>query len=211
MARRVAVASMVVVAVLAAGWGAWTLVPRWYGPRAAPAAAEPPPAAAAIPERKIKATLYFVSEDGLSLVAREREIPFAEPIVVQARRIVEAQLEPAPAPLAAAIPPGTTLRTLFITDRGDAFVDLSPQVTTNHPGGATNELFTVYAIVNALTVNLPVVTRVQILVNGREADTLAGHVDLRRPLQKNLKWLAPQAAAPAEPTQPPGSNDKRRP
>jgi germination protein M len=202
MARRAAAIAVVLVLLVAVGWVAWTIVSRWYAPRTAPAAAAQPQAAApAVPERKIKATLYFVSEDGLSLAASEREIPFAEPIVAQARRIIEAQLEPAPPPLTPAIPAGTTLRTLFITDRGDAFVDLSPQVTTNHPGGANNELFTVYAIVNALTVNLPAVTRVQILVNGKEVDTLAGHVDLRRPLQKNLKWLAPPAAPPAEPRQ----------
>jgi hypothetical protein len=29
---------------------------------------------------------------------------------------------------------------------------------------------------------LPSIQRVQILIDGREADTLAGHVDLRRPL-----------------------------
>jgi hypothetical protein len=46
----------------------------------------------------------------------------------------------------------------------------------------------VYAVVNAVTTNLPAIARVQILVGGREVDTLAGHLDLRRPLQKNLKW-----------------------
>jgi hypothetical protein len=34
--------------------------------------------------------------------------------------------------------------------------------------------------------------RVQILIDGKEADTLAGHVDLRRPLRKNLSWTALQ-------------------
>jgi hypothetical protein len=77
-------------------------------------------------------------------------------------------------------------------------VDLSAEVTTKHPGGALNELFTVYAVVDALTVNLPSILRVQILVNGKEVDTLAGHVDLRHPLQKNLKWLAAPASPPAE-------------
>jgi hypothetical protein len=60
---------------------------------------------------------------------------------------------------------------------------------TNHTGGALDELFTVYTIVDALTVNLPAITRVQILIEGREVDTLAGHVDLRNPLQKNLQWV----------------------
>jgi hypothetical protein len=205
MGRRAGVILIVLVGLVAASAAIWAAARRWYGPRTAPAAAESRPATPPTPERKIKATLYFISEDGLSLVGTEREIPFAEPIVLQARRIVEAQLGEAPPPLAAAIPRGTTLRSLFITERGDAFVDLSPQVTTSHPGGALNELFTVYAIVDALTVNLPAITRVQILVNGKEADTLAGHVDLRRPLQKNLKWLPTAAAPPPAPTPPPAT------
>ena len=103
----------------------------------------------------------------------------------------------APAPLASAIPAGTTLRGLFISERGDAFVDLSGDVTTKHLGGALDELFTVYVIVNALTVNLPAITRVQILIDGKESDTLAGHVDLRHPLHKNLSWVTPPVGAAA--------------
>ena len=49
-----------------------------------------------------------------------------------------------------------------------------------------------YAIVNSVTVNLPAITRVQILVDGKEVDTLAGHVDIRQPLAKNLSWVADQ-------------------
>ena len=56
---------------------------------------------------------------------------------------------------------------------------------SGHPGGSLNELLTVYALVNAVTANLPAVKRVQILVDGKEVDTLAGHVDLRRPLAGN--------------------------
>ena len=44
-------------------------------------------------------------------------------------------------------------------------------------------------IVNAATVNLPAISRVQILIDGKEVDTLAGHVDLRNPLAKNLTWV----------------------
>jgi hypothetical protein len=77
------------------------------------------------------------------------------------------------------------LRAFYVTDRGDAFVDLSPEVVRGHPGGSLNELLTVYAVVNAVTANLPAARRVQILVDGKEADTIAGHVDLRRPLTRN--------------------------
>jgi hypothetical protein len=144
------------------------------------------------PQRKITATLYYVSEDGLSLPGIQREIPFGEPIVEQARRIVEAQLAEAPAPYVSAVPAGTSVRALFIGERGEAFVDLSGDVRAKHPGGALDELFTTYAIVNAITVNLPSITRVQILIDGKEADTLAGHVDLRHPLRKSLTWTVLQ-------------------
>jgi len=192
MSRRVAIVAMLIVAALAGVWLVFSTAPRWLGHASvtAPAASAPGSPTA---ERKIKATLYYISEDGLSLVATERDVSFGDSIVEQARRIVEAQLEgPPPAPLASAIPEGTALRSLFISDRGDAFVDLSPEITTKHPGGALNELFTVYVLVDALTVNLPSITRVQILVNGKETDTLAGHVDVRHPLTKSLKWLATQ-------------------
>jgi hypothetical protein len=68
-------------------------------------------------------------------------------------------------------------------------VDLTVDAQRRHTGGAIEELFTVYTVVNALTVNLPGIARVQILVEGKEIDTLAGHVDLRHPLQKNLQWV----------------------
>jgi spore germination protein GerM len=145
--------------------------------------------AATSAERRITATLFFISEDGMSLQPVQREVVFGELVTEQARRIVEAQIAAAPAPLASAIPEGTKLRALYVTERGDAFVDLTGEITAKHTGGALDELFTVYAIVNALTVNLPAITRVQIIVDGKEADTLAGHVDLRHPLTKSLKWI----------------------
>jgi hypothetical protein len=94
------------------------------------------------------------------------------------------------------IPKGTTLRAFFVTERGDAFVDLSRDVSTAHPGGSLTELLTVHAIVNAVTANLPAVQRVQILVDGREVDTLAGHVDVRRPLVRDASLVSDESAAP---------------
>jgi len=93
---------------------------------------------------------------------------------------------PAAAPLVSAIPAGTAVRTLFISEGGEAFVDLSPEVMSHHSGGTNDEVLTVYTLVNALTDNLPAVTAVQLLVDGKEVDTLAGHIDLRTPLAKNL-------------------------
>jgi hypothetical protein len=186
MSRRLAVPLAIVALAIAGGWGLFVGLPRRYGPKPSPpvAIAAPP-----IAERKITATLYYVSDDGAELVGMQREVPFGEPVLEQARRIIEAQIAPPAPPLASAVPAGTTLRNLYLTDKGEAFVDMSGDVRAKHPGGALDELFTVYTIVNVLTVNLPAIQRVQILIDGKEVDTLAGHVDLRHPLQKQLKWV----------------------
>jgi hypothetical protein len=150
-----------------------------------PVVAAPAPAATpAVP--KIKATLYFASEDGLHLVPTEREVPLAEGAVAQARSILETQLSAeAPSPFLSTIPKGALLRGIFVSERNEVFVDLDPAIRTAHPGGTLQELMTVYTIVNAVLTNLPNLQEVQILIGGQEADTLAGHVDLRRPLRKN--------------------------
>ncbi len=181
------------IALTVAGVGAVALVllvvgPRWFAGRPAQGTAAAAPAPAPAQGRRIKARLFYVSEDGTRLVGVEREVPFGES-ADQAREIVAAQIAPVAEPLVSAIPPGTTLRALFLTDRGEAFVDLSPEAVSAHAGGTLGELLTVYTIVNALTANLPAVQAVQILVDGKEVPTLAGHVDLRHPLARNLELV----------------------
>jgi hypothetical protein len=165
----------------------FVLLPQWYLEPTGTQTRVQPSAAPATP--RIKARLFYVSEDGQHLVGMEREIPFGEGTLMQARRIVEAQLErPAP-PVVSAIPEGTKLRAIHLGATGEAFVDLSREASAAHPGGTFGELLTVYSIVNAVTENLPAVRSVQILVDGHEVDTLAGHVDLRQPLHRGASWI----------------------
>lgn len=162
------------------------LGPRWLTtpPEDAEAAA-----VSAADVRKIQARLFYVDEHGTGLTGVEQEVVYGESTAEQARRIIEAQIAPAPEPHVSAIPPDTKLRTVFFTKTGEVYVDLSADVQTNHPGGTMNETLTVYALVSALTSNLPAVTSVQILIEGKEVDTLAGHLDLRRPIEQDLKWI----------------------
>jgi hypothetical protein len=187
--------TVAVAFVLALAGTAYLVVPAWFGTNGAPppAASVPPPPSTP----KIKARLFYVSDDGLRLVSVEREIPFGQGTLAQAKEIVEAQIAPPDPALVSAIPAGTRLRAIFVDAQGQAFVDLSPEVSSAHPGGTLEESLTVYSIVDAITANLPAVKAVQILVNGREVDTLAGHVDLRRPLPADPSWT--QEPAPAEP------------
>ena len=158
----------------------------------APAASPPPPA----PTAHITATLFYGARDGMLLQPVRVEVPLAEGAVAQGRQIVRALLQPPPAPYVSVIPAGTTLKAFYVTSSGDAFVDLSGDITARHPGGTHAELLTVYAVVNAMTTNLQGVQRVQLRIDGREADSVAGHVDVRRPLERDPS-LVRQEPAPA--------------
>jgi len=174
----------IVLVFASAAWIASSVLERVVAPAPAPSAAAAPAApAAGVPH--IISTLYYGTPDGQALAAVKREVPLGEGPREQGRQILQSQLEEAPAPYLSLIPRGTTLRAFYITDRGDAFVDLSAEASTLHPGGSTHELLTVYAIVNAVTANLSSIERVQILIDGKQADTLAGHVDLRRPFERD--------------------------
>ncbi len=186
----------------ALGWVLFVGLPRWTRPAPPPEdpvvdtrAPEPAPVAAT---PHIKARLFYLTADGMRLQPTEQEVEFGATTTAQARRLIEAQLLPPQPPLVSAVPAGTTLKELFITDRGEAYVDLSAELSKNHTGGSLDEILTVYTLVSALTENLPSITHVQILIDGHEVDTLAGHVDLRRPLARTSEWIEPpRPAAPA--------------
>jgi spore germination protein GerM len=190
-AGRTLAAGLAAVAGGALLFGMFLWLPRWTtrATTTATVDAAPAPVAPAASGRKIKARLFYVAEDGTKLTSVERDVAYGEGPVEQAREIIAAQIAPVVEPLVSAVPPGTTLRAVFITEGGEAFVDLSREVVSAHPGGTLGELLTVYTLVNALTENLPVVTAVQVLVDGKEVETLSGHIDLRRPLAKNLSWV----------------------
>jgi hypothetical protein len=182
--RRFLPAAIGVVALALLAWGVTAILERLTAPDVATVVKTPPPAT---PDRPlIAATLFYATPEGDALMPIRREVPFAEGLVAQGRQILIAQLEPPPSPYVSTIPAGTMLRSFYVTDRGDAFVDLS----------SMTELLTVQAIVHAVTANLPAVQRVQILIGGKEVDTLAGHVDIRRPLTADDALLREPEAAP---------------
>ena len=164
------------------------LLLRWYGPSFLPAS-DTTVAEATGGGALARVTLFYLARDGTGLVGRERRVEPGTDAVSRARAIVRRQLDPAPPPLFSPFPDGTRLRSLYVAADGNAFVDLSREVSADHPGGSLDELFTVYALVNALTLNVPEIDAVQILVGGREVDTLAGHIDLRQPLESNVAWV----------------------
>ena len=192
--RRYLPAAIGVLALALFAWGMIALLERLTSRNAdVPAAVSTPAVAAETPH--ISVTLFYATPEGDALIPLRREVPLAEGLVAQGRQIITAQLQPPPGPYVSAIPSGTMLRAFYVSEKGDAFVDLTG-IAAAHPGGSLTELLTVHAIVNAITANLPAIQRVQILVDGKEADTIAGHVDIRRPLTRDTSLVREPEASP---------------
>ena len=124
---------LVGVAAFLSGWVLFAELPEW-GPTRGTLPAIDASNSQIVEGALTEATLFYVSDDGMRLVGFSRSLErLAEP-TAQARAILEAQLAPPPPPLLSPIPTGTRLRALYLTDRGDAFVDLSEEITLGHSG-----------------------------------------------------------------------------
>jgi germination protein M len=145
-----------------------------------------PPTSIERKEREVK--IYFADEDASTLVAESRFVMFGAGIPVDAKTIMAEIIKgPRSDLLLPTVPAGTRLLAAY--ELGDLLVlDFTHELRTNHVGGSTGELMTVYSIVNTLTENLKSVKRIRMLVEGEEIENLAGHIDLTKPLSPNLKW-----------------------
>jgi spore germination protein GerM len=141
-------------------------------------------------ERKINVKLFFQAADRPGLVIEERTVTFSTDLSRQLRGVVEELVRGSRIGLGPTLAPNTKVIDVFVTPRGIAYVDLSKEVVAGHPGGSEAERMTIYSVVNTLSTSFPAVKRVQILVEDRPAQTLAGHIDLTRPLPPDMTVLA---------------------
>lgn len=118
--------------------------------------------------------VYYPADKGMtSQTVRIR--PHADTQLL-AKEAVSALFSTSPDP-AHALLGSLKLKALYIDHSGTAYVDLSAA-----PGGihasARQELMTLYAIVNTLTENFEEIKAVRFLLEGKEAQTFAGHISL---------------------------------
>jgi hypothetical protein len=189
-----------VVSFTAPRWSLWLRrplpaadLPERAGEKAA--AREPEPAKE--PDRKISVKLFFPAGDRPGLVIEDRTVSLSNDLSQQLKVVVEELARGSQIGLPPSLPAGTRVLEVFVTARGVAYVDLSKEAATATGRGSDDELITVYSVVNSLTSNFPAVKRVQIVIEDRQVPTLAGHVDLTRPLAPDMTYLASSTLTPA--------------
>ena len=130
--------------------------------------------------------LYFADRENRFLIAEDRTFLHPDEPADLGRIIIKELTGGPREGLMQTIPAGTSLRAFYITQEGTAYVDLTREITEEHPGGVRSELLTIYSIVNSLILNIPEINAVKILIGGGESLTLAGHIDLRFPFKANM-------------------------
>lgn len=166
---------------------AYGIVGRMSGETQTPGA--PVEEVRAVSGDKTAVYLYFAARDGASLSAEKHVVEMSDDPAQSALAIIRALARgPERGDLVRTVPPETDCRALYVT-KGTAYVDFLPGVRDGHPGGCQAELLTVYAIVNSLAVNVDGIDKVKFLIEGREADTLAGHVDLRSAFAPDMRMV----------------------
>lgn len=73
---------------------------------------------------------------------------------------------------------GAGVHEVYLLDPASAVVNLSAELANTHRSGIQVEQLTVFSMVLTLKAQLPQLTRVRFLVDGKSRDTLAGHIDL---------------------------------
>jgi spore germination protein GerM len=134
--------------------------------------------------------IWFASRQEDALVSEKRRVP---PQLTAFDRAKASLQELSAGPKGDAlrtISAEVNIRELFIDKYGTAYVDFSQAISQTHPSGPWAEMLTLRSIMQTLMTNVPEIKRVQILIEGREVETLAGHVDIRRPL--DTTWVLDQ-------------------
>jgi hypothetical protein len=169
--------SLLLAAALAMGVYAWHMRGRAAATPVTSSDTQPVVAPVAGPTERV--TLWVAYDDIGVLRAQSAEIPMpgarqqrAEELL---RSLVQLYLQKTSShPL----PPGSEIRSVYLVDPGLAVIDVNAALADGHRSGILAEDLTIASLIQTISANIPGISRVKILVEGNQRETLAGHADL---------------------------------
>lgn len=141
-------------------------------------------------KEKIPIILYFSDTNERFLVPEKRFIVKKKTPVEQAGEIAKALLDGSKTGKVNTFPTEVDLKDIKVETNQTAVVSFSKNLVLNHPGGSASEMATVYSLTNSLTANIPEIKAVKVLIDGKEVDSLKGHISLKQPFSYNKEYLA---------------------
>jgi hypothetical protein len=125
----------------------------------------------------VKAQLYWASAAG-ALEPTTIELKLSADPVERGKQLIAALIARPPSADARTLPAAASLEEFYLLPGGVAVADFSGALATELPSGIMSEQLAVDSIVQTLAANIPDLRELKILIDGREASTLAGHIDL---------------------------------
>jgi hypothetical protein len=179
MIPRHLIIGVAVLLMIALGMGLYGWRMRSRVDRAALSDANSQPVAPPVSGATEQVALYVAYDDAGVLRPKPVRIPLPAGRQERASELLRVLLnvyldKVSPHPLGA----GSEIRDVYLVDPGLAVIDLNAAFADNHRSGVLVEELSVVSLVQTLSANIPGITRVKILVDGKERDTLAGHADL---------------------------------
>jgi cytoskeletal protein RodZ len=142
---------------------------------------------------KQEVTLFFSDANERFLVPEKRFISREKEPDEQAAEMVKALIAGSKTGLVGTFPEKTELQSVKMEGGDMLIVSFRESLAANHPGGSAAEMATIYSLTNTLTVNIPAIKRVKILIEGKERESLKGHIGLKNPFTINQELIAPPA------------------
>ncbi|PKM66953.1 MAG: hypothetical protein CVU95_09000 [Firmicutes bacterium HGW-Firmicutes-2] len=132
--------------------------------------------------------LYFPDQKGEFLISVTREVGIKPNESIEERIIKELMLPPQGYNLISLIPEKTVVKSIYV-DQGICYIDFNEAFRTDHIGGSTSEVMSIYAIVNSLT-DLPNINKVQFLIEGKKSESFTGHIQFDGLFEQSLDLVS---------------------
>lgn len=128
---------------------------------------------------KKKVKIFWATESANGILEPvEVELALSSEPVQRAKQVIGALISLPPKNELRTLPADTMLLEFYLLPDGSAIADFSDALARNTPSGILSEQAAVDSIARTLAANVPDIRRLKILINGQEAETLAGHLDL---------------------------------
>jgi hypothetical protein len=141
--------------------------------------AEIVPAALAAEGKPEQIRILVAYDDDRALRWREAESVMPQDRALRAEEVLRAVLaqytqSPSPHPLSRS----ANIKEVFLAGDHTLLVNTNTAFADNHPSGIITEELTIASLIETISANVPGIERVKFLVDGKERETLAGHLDL---------------------------------
>jgi Sporulation and spore germination len=142
-------------------------------------------------KEKQVAIIWFSDQQERFLVGEKRYIFKEDDAAAQGKEVVRALLEGSKSGNVNTFPAGVIIKDVKIDVDGIAYVNFTTSLTKLHPGSSSTEMASINSLTNSLTQNVPQIKKVKILVEGKEINSIKGHISTSKPFLPDPGILAP--------------------